>query len=179
MQDAGWTSECTSEKYLLLSGSDLLSGPNWIHGTDQNPINDLAERLKQSCLIPSDYDSLIFDKLGHQLNESERTKYTEIMWDIINKAYKYSNDRNAPIIPSDISLMDFFRLEVAKRKLPEKTAAMVLDICRIWGDYIGDPIEKQSLRYLWLEESIDGGMETIWASRECRLLTISLQRTCS
>jgi len=27
----------------------------------------------------------------------------------------------------------------------------------MWGDFVGEPIEKQSMKYFWLEECIEGG----------------------
>ena len=54
--------------------------------------------------------------------------------------------------------MDYFRSSLEDQKLDEASSRLVLQMARIWGDYIGDPIEKQSLKYLWLEECIDGGI---------------------
>lgn len=53
--------------------------------------------------------------------------------------------------------MDYFHTSLEEKKLAEDSSALVLQMARIWGDFIGDPIEKQSLKYLWLEECIDGG----------------------
>ena len=54
--------------------------------------------------------------------------------------------------------MDYFLSSLKDQKLGEASSSLVLQMARIWGDYIGDPIEKQSLKYLWLEECIDGGI---------------------
>ena len=40
------------------------------------------------------------------------------------------------------------------------TSKLVVQLARIWGNFVGDVIEKQSLKYLWLEECIEGGLVT-------------------
>lgn len=55
--------------------------------------------------------------------------------------------------------MDYFHTSLKEKKLAEDSSTLVLQMARIWGDFIGDPIETQSLKYLWLEECIDGGLK--------------------
>ena len=55
--------------------------------------------------------------------------------------------------------MDYFRTSLEEKRVSEDSSALVLQMARRWGDYIGDPIETQSLKYLWLEECIEGGLE--------------------
>lgn len=54
--------------------------------------------------------------------------------------------------------MDYFHSSIKEKDLDSDSSTLVLQMARIWGDFIGDPIEKQSLKYLWLEECIDGGL---------------------
>jgi len=77
-----------------------------------------------------------------------------------------SND-SGPSIPSDKSLYDFFidkqyrdrwtkgsedtTLEEAARK-----EAMLLRLAESWGAFIGSPVEKQSLRFMWMEQCLEG-----------------------
>ena len=85
----------------------------------------------------------------------------EIVWSIIADAFKYSKETSISI-PSNESLMDFFHMKVRGRELDEDSSKLVLAMARIWGDFVGEPIEKQSLKFFWLEECIEGG--TSWVS---------------
>ena len=134
----------------------LLSGPNWIHGTDQNPILALAEETATTTFHPEGESSSVYDEHGKLLEKQKATKHSQLVWDIIGNAFKHSNQESASI-PQERSLMDYFRSSLKDQKLDEASSTLVLQMARIWGDYIGDPIEKQSLKYLWLEECIDGG----------------------
>ena len=53
--------------------------------------------------------------------------------------------------------MDYFRSEVKGKKLDDASSKLVFQMARMWGDFVGEPIEKQSLRFFWLEECIEGG----------------------
>ena len=53
--------------------------------------------------------------------------------------------------------MDFFKGEVKRRQLDDASSQLILQMARMWGDFVGEPIEKQSLRFFWLEECIEGG----------------------
>lgn len=99
----------------------------------------------------------MYDEYGKLLEKQKATKHSQLVWDIIGNAFKYSNQESASI-PQERSLMDYFLSSSKDQKLDEASSSLVLQMARIWGDYIGDPIEKQSLKYLWLEECIDGGI---------------------
>lgn len=47
-------------------------------------------------------------------------------------------------------------LELGNLSLEQKH--QVLCMSEMWGAYVGGSVEKQSLKNLWLEECIDGGM---------------------
>ena len=55
------------------------------------------------------------------------------------------------------SLMDFFKAKVEEKELDSRSSKIVLQMARMWGDFVGEPIEKQSLKFFWLEECIEGG----------------------
>ena len=86
-------------------------------------------------------------------------KISDLTWGIIGNAFTYSNDHKASI-PSEKSLMDFFKSEVQAKDLDDQTAKLVLQMAQIWGDFVGEPIEKQSLKFFWLEECIEGGIQS-------------------
>lgn len=132
------------------------SGPNWIHGSHNNPILDLANETNSTVVSPALGESIVFDESGHQLSVQTGQDISRIVWGIIDDAFKHSNEDSAAI-PPELSLMDFFRTKVKEKKLDRYTSKLVLQYAQIWGDYVGEPTETQSLKYMWLEECIDDG----------------------
>ncbi|KAL8669192.1 MAG: hypothetical protein Q9168_006204, partial [Polycauliona sp. 1 TL-2023] len=97
----------------------------------------------------------VYDQSGSLLSVEDGQKCSELMWTIIEEGFKYSN-QGAESIPQDQSLLDFFKVKVKEKNIPQVTADWVLEYCRSWGDYVGGHIDRQSLKYLWLEETLDG-----------------------
>ncbi|MCJ1402281.1 hypothetical protein MMC11_005501 [Xylographa trunciseda] len=128
-------------------------GANWIHGTDHNPILDLAKETNTVASLIGE-KSGTFDELGEYMDEKKAERLSELVWGIIADAFKYSNDSSS--IPPDRSLRDFFVEELEEKDLSQEDKKIVLQIAQMWGAFIGDPIERQSLKYFWLEECIDG-----------------------
>ncbi|KAM7207562.1 hypothetical protein V8F20_002040 [Naviculisporaceae sp. PSN 640] len=131
-------------------------GPNWIHGTKSNPILELA-RETNTELDGEQSTSFIFDEDGELLPTEDGSKR---MWDILTEAFDFSNRSGSEIDPSK-TLRDYFE-EHVKDKIPdtedghEKKRQIVLQSADTWGSFVGSPIEKQSLKFLWLEECIGG-----------------------
>jgi hypothetical protein len=93
------------------------------------------------------------------VNETAASKASDIFWGMVADAFKYSNDSTS--IPPDRSLKDFFVAELEDKDLSADEKKLVLKTAEMWGAFIGDPLEKQSLKYFWLEECIDGGFTYI------------------
>ena len=135
-------------------------GPNWIHGTKNNPINDIA---KKTGTETGNWDtrSYMFDPTGTLLSLEESERYASMMWDIVQDAFTHSNKNGNEIDPKE-SLWDFFLVEVAKR-IPETeenyrhSRQLVLHVAEMWGAFVGSPIQTQSLKFFWMEECIEGG----------------------
>ncbi|KAI1762883.1 FAD/NAD(P)-binding domain-containing protein [Hypoxylon sp. FL1150] len=143
----------------LPSGHLVDSGPNWIHGTNNNPILDLAKQTGTTTGLWEETSS-IFDEAGRQLPQSDTKTYSTILWEIIGQAFEYSNKNSATISP-DESLWDFFKKEVPI-KIPdtepnfERKRNCVFQLADQWGAFVGSHIFTQSLKFFWLEECIDG-----------------------
>ncbi|KAI0134522.1 flavin-containing amine oxidoreductase [Xylariales sp. AK1849] len=143
----------------LPSGHLIDLGPNWIHGTNDNPILDIAKETK-TTVGSWDTRSYVFNEDGKLLALADGEIYSSIMWDIIQEAFAHSNKNSATISP-DESLWDFFKKEVIRR-IPEskpdfeKKREFVFQMAETWGAFIGSPIFNQSLKFFWLEECIDG-----------------------
>jgi monoamine oxidase len=141
----------------LPSGHLVDLGPNWIHGTEHNPILDLAKEA--NTLTHAWAESVnVFDEDGKYLKEGRSSH--EVMWGIIVQAFKYSAENTANIDPSE-SLYDFF-VEKVHEMYPDKGDSedkrkLVMQMAELWGAFVGSPVSTQSLKFFWLEECIDGG----------------------
>jgi monoamine oxidase len=148
------------QAYLPKTNHLIDVGPNWIHGTENNPILDLAKETHTDTHSWGEKFNL-FDEYGHYVRDEETAEYNEIMWMIIGEAFKHSNEEGASI-PVSQSLYDFF-ISRLKEHLPatekdnEKKRKILLQMSKMWGGFVGSTIEKQSLKFFWLEETIEGG----------------------
>ena len=140
----------------------ICRGPNWIHGTDDNPIMQIARETKTE-LHAWDEEQSVVDSKGEPMDPAEAAEYGCLLWDdgLIAAAFKYSNE-NCKSIPASRSLYDFFE-EKAKElftDLPDEDAKRkrlgLLQACEMWGAYVGSPVQRQSLKFFWLEECIEG-----------------------
>ena len=93
------------------------------------------------------------------MDQKTAMKVSELTWGIIAYAFSYCNVHRASI-PPEKSLMDFFKSEVQAKGLDDQTTKLVLQMAQMWGDFVGEPIEKQSLKFFWLEECIEGGIQS-------------------
>ncbi|KAL1297383.1 hypothetical protein AAFC00_004922 [Neodothiora populina] len=137
-------------------------GPNWIHGTKSNPMLKLAKETN-TTLHDWDERQQIYSPDGQLLSTEEAGEYGALIWDdgLIASAFKYSRSQSETIDPNT-SLLDYFKSEVKGlfTDLPaaeaEKKRQTLLHVCEFWGSYVGSPVFKQSLKYFWLEECIEG-----------------------
>jgi hypothetical protein len=108
-----------------------------------------------------DAQSCVFDEHGRLLPAKDSEECSTIMWNIIQAAFKHSEKHSADIGP-DESLSDFFQAKIVE-VVPEtvdnysRKREVVLQMAELWGAFIGSPITRQSLKFFWLEECIDGG----------------------
>ncbi|RDL39216.1 FAD protein [Venustampulla echinocandica] len=141
----------------LPSGQLVDLGPNWIHGTDQNPIHDLAKETKTTTHLWGEALQA-FDKDGKKLEQARLL--SDDMWGIILQAFKHSAQNTSTIDPEQ-SLHDFF-VEKTQEMYPgggesEHKRKIVMQMSELWGAFVGSDVRKQSLKFFWLEECIDGG----------------------
>ncbi|KAH6652885.1 flavin-containing amine oxidoreductase [Truncatella angustata] len=143
----------------LPTGHFVDCGPNWIHGTEDNPILDIATEEK----VPYsrwDENSYIYDEDGKLLPQTVGDNCSTMMWEIIQDAFAHSNAHSSTISP-EVSLWDFFQQEVVKR-IPEtkpdfeSKRRYILQMAEMWGAFVGSPVHTQSLKFFWLEECIEG-----------------------
>lgn len=158
-------------------------GPNWIHGTDHNPILDIARELEDTTnSFGEDEKSAICDEQGKLVDTAEGKDVAEGMWGVIAQASKEryvvhrykscraetcrcSNEKFANnSIDERKSLYDYFKEKVPgmwedeQAEVRNRKRKMCLQFARMWGAFVGGPVEKQSLKFFWLEECLEGGM---------------------
>lgn len=77
------------------------------------------------------------------------------------QAFEHSTKNTSTIDPKE-SLYDFFK-EKAEELFPDATEhesqrKTMMQFSEMWGAMVGSSVHKQSLKYFWLEECIEGGM---------------------
>ena len=125
----------------------------------------MMDLAKETNTLTMNWDGRqsVFDKLGVQMDSKEAGENSELIWGIIEQAMKYSEDESATI-PAEESLFDFFEKKVPEMVTKktkddnevEERRETILDMSEMWGAFVGSPIERQSLKFFWLEECIDG-----------------------
>ena len=152
-------------------------GPNWIHGTDDNPIFEIAKKTNTQ-LHYWDERQRIVDAERKAIDSEEAEEYGRILWEngLISQAFRFSRENFEEIDPAT-SLMDWFvekaeglfkDLEDTEAERKRKT---LLQICEFWGSYVGSPTTKQSLKFFWLEECIEGENPFVAGTYTCLLYT--------
>lgn len=116
----------------------------------------IAEATKTITYDPQG-GMLTFSREGLPLSEDVATRVSEFVWSTISEAFEYSNT-HAETIPPERSLYNFFEEKVEQAQLSSQEKQLVLDGCKLWGAYVGDSIERQSLKFFRLEECVDGSM---------------------
>lgn len=137
-------------------------GPNWIHGTDDNPIMEIAKQTGTK-LHACDEDFCLFDEDGKAVGKEEADEYSALFWDdgLIADAFRISNEQSDAIDPQK-SIYDFF-VERSQELFTDQPADVatrkrerLLKLTWMWSFYIGSPVTRQSLKHFWLEECIEG-----------------------
>ena len=137
-----------------LDGTLVDMGPNWVHGTDRNPIVQLAASTRTDIRTLGE-DTRVYGPSGEVVATERAKRLNDVIWDIISEAFAYSNRSCADIAP-DLSLKDFFREKLPHRRLNEADEVLAMHMGEMWGSFIGENWEKQSLKWFWLEECLDG-----------------------
>ncbi|TAQ86605.1 hypothetical protein B7494_g5066 [Chlorociboria aeruginascens] len=137
----------------LPSGQILDLGANWIHGTEHNAILDIAREVK-SPNHTWEESGHVFDEDGNLLENGKELE--EMLWGMIVEAFQHSNE-NSSTIDASKSLFDFLEKKVNETyPEDEKRRKFLLQAAEMWGGFVGTHITRQSLKFFWLEECIDG-----------------------
>ena len=101
----------------------------------------------------------MIDRHGGLIPSASANEALAIVWEIIEKAIDYSNSTSDTIDPST-SLYDFFTQQcksmVQSGELAPADEEVVLRMSEMWGAYVGDRVERQSLKFFFMEDCIEG-----------------------
>lgn len=114
----------------------------------------LAQK-SQTVTYDPDGGNYMVSRDGKFISEALGTKISEFVWATIAEAFTYSNEHREKIGPEE-SLYDYFQSKVQQTDFSKEEQQLCLDACKLWGAYVGEPTERQSLRFFRLEECIDG-----------------------
>jgi hypothetical protein len=149
--------------YQVSSGSQLVDvGANWIHQPNDNPIMAIAKKTG-TILFPRPPGLTIHGSDGQRWTREYSEEVAKATRAILNEAYEYSLHHSAEIDP-DTSMMDYFSAEAEKGYPDQKQLVtdMTSDAARM-GQWDGEPIEKQSLKFHGVEDG-PGGNDNFVAS---------------
>lgn len=105
--------------------------------------------------------SQIYDEHGQLVDSAKADRFSDLVWEIVDEALKYSEE-NGDQIPETQSLSDFV-VKRAAEIFPDgsEDQKLLLNMSQMWGAYIGHPVNKQSLRFAWMESCCVGGVSEI------------------
>ncbi|KAK2608112.1 hypothetical protein N8I77_006745 [Diaporthe amygdali] len=126
-------------------------GASWIHGTEGNPFVELAEKSGTATVACGAVYSM-FDMQGRYMERSLAKDLYEKAWAILDEASEYSKTQGLNIHPG-ASLKAFVG---AKLNESDDEELLLASIIEMWGAFMGADYETQSLKNLWLDESVDG-----------------------
>ncbi|KAL8691622.1 MAG: hypothetical protein Q9218_003197 [Villophora microphyllina] len=95
------------------------------------------------------------DSEGQPVDRPEADKALKRVWQILEKAMEYSTKRSQEL-SSSASLYDFFKdwcdRAIQCGDMTGREVELVLGMSRMWGAYVGDRVERQSLKFFYLED---------------------------
>jgi hypothetical protein len=153
----------------------LLTGPNWIHGTNGNPMMRLASKTGTVVLSPDEEYQALIDTKGVRRPDAEGTELAGKIWELVVDAFRYSDEHSSEIDPRT-SLYEYFKSKLeADKSLDRQKRDDLLQEAQMWGPFVGDSVEKQSLKFFFLEECIDG--ENVFVASTYRNILAEIERT--
>ncbi|KAI1421581.1 putative flavin-containing amine oxidase [Xylaria sp. FL1777] len=133
-------------------------GASWIHGTEGNPLVALAEKAGSTTTACGAVYSICTSNGSWLPRDTARAYYQEV-WEILDLAIEKSQKEHSTL-SDDVRMMDFFRQEVSRRysgaKNIENHEILLRQIAEMWGAFMGNDCERQSLKNLWLDSGLEG-----------------------
>ena len=143
------------EQARFKAGTRLLN----INSTGFNPIVELAKETATPLHLWKE-NTLLVDSAGQLVDAEHANNALKRVWDILEMAIDFSTANSKDIDPST-SLYDYFAGEctglVRTGEMSGYEKELVLGMAQMWGAYVGDRVERQSLKFFFLEDCIGGG----------------------
>lgn len=98
----------------------------------------------------------LFGNNGNPIEPTRALRLQNLVWSFFEDSFRYSTE-HGPEIPISVSLYEFVRKRIAECDVSDDDRELLVGLSEIWGNYTGDPIQKQSLKYAWTEMVCSGG----------------------
>ncbi len=98
----------------------------------------------------------LFDGDGNHVDPARAMHLQELVWSLFKESFGYSLKHGSEISADD-SLHRYIRKRIAECDVPDSDRELLVQLSQMWGDYTGDPIQRQSLKYVWTETVCGGG----------------------
>lgn len=127
-------------------------GANFIHGTDQNPLSDIASKVK-STFVSSLSLRRCFDGDGHAVDAETAGLIFAKTWEYSAAASDHSRWND---VDKNQSVDDFFRQRLREDKdlKDEKTKYFVGTGLELHSSITACDLDKLSLKYYWMEDDL-------------------------
>ncbi|KAI1194970.1 flavin-containing amine oxidase [Nemania serpens] len=138
-------------------------GASWIHGTEGSPLVTLAEKTGSTTTACAAVDSICTSD-GNWLPRDMARAYYEEVWDILDLAIDKSQKQHSTL-SDEVKMMDFVRQELSRRyprtkhpqaKRIENDEMLLRQVIEMWGAFMGDDCERQSLKNLRFDSGLEG-----------------------
>ncbi|KAL8875928.1 MAG: hypothetical protein Q9198_005784 [Flavoplaca austrocitrina] len=150
-------------------------GANWVHSTGHNPIIELAKETGTPLHLWKE-NTLLVDGEGQLIPSPEANRALKQVWEILDLASENSKSQGDDIHPA-ASLYSFFESScvsaVQRGDMTEREGELVLGMSQMWGAYVGDGVELQSLKFFYLED-YDCFIPTNYQKIIARIATVPL-----
>lgn len=113
-------------------------------------------RDTETKLISPSESTYVYDTDGGLMDGKRALECSKALWKVLEGAFRQSNENCSNIEPN-VSLKDYLEENLLASALDEELKNIILELAETWDAYVGDPFEKQSLKWVWLEECLQGG----------------------
>lgn len=114
-------------------------------------------RKTETPLHRWDDDVRLFNSKGDVVDAGKASELQELIWGLFKESFGYSTQHGAEI-PRSASLYRYVRERIAGLDVSDDDRELLVHLSQLWGNYTGDPIQRQSLKYVWTEVVCGGGM---------------------
>lgn len=127
-------------------------GANFIHGTDRNPLTDIAKKV-ESTFVDSISLRRYYDRDGKALSDETSALIYRKVWEYSDAASDYSREND---VDKNESVEDFCkeRLEKDKEVKGKAMKELVGDAMKMFANISACNLDKLSLKYFWMEDDL-------------------------